>query len=212
MACDVEKTGTDAIRCVVVEDHVMVLQMLCGVVRTLGGIDVVATGTSLRDTERLAATDVIDLVILDAVLADGDGFGVLRALVSAHPGLKCVLITSSGAARDCPSDVVDCIAAVVDKADSWEALLRAIERAVGDRLQAGLRVPTQDELRARLTSREYDVFEGLGRGLSNKEIATALAISVQTVETHRKAISKKLGCNGASLVRLATLSQHLSLP
>lgn len=212
MSVDAERTGTDAIRCVVVEDHVMVLQMLCGVVRTLGGIDIVATGTSFRDADRLAATRAIDLVILDAALTDGDAFGVLRALIASHPGLTCVLITSAESSRGCPSDLIDRIAAVVDKADPWEALQAAIERAVGDRLQAGLRVPTQDQLRARLTCREYDVFERLGRGLSNKEIATALAISVQTVETHRKAISKKFGCNGASLVRLATLSQHLSLP
>ena len=52
------------------------------------------------------------------------------------------------------------------------------------------------------------MFVHLGRGLDNKEIATALRISVQTVTTHRKAIAKKLGCNGASLVRLATLATH----
>lgn len=190
----------------------MVLQMLCGVVRTLGGIDVVATGTSLRDTERLAATEAIDLVILDASLADGDGFAMLRALRAAHPGLTCVVVTSSDPARNCPSDLADGIAAIVDKVDPLDSLLVAIERAVGDRLPAGLRVPDRHRLLAGLTPREFDVFDCLGQGLSNKEIATALAISAKTVETHRKAISKKVGCNGASLIRLATLAQHLSLP
>lgn len=212
MACDVEKTGTDAIRCVVVEDHVMVLQMLCGVLRTMGGIDVVATGTSLGDATRLASNARIDLVLLDLSLGQEDGFSLLRALSESHPQLKCIVLSSLESLATCPIDLIDHVVEVVDKGQAWDALLAAIERAVGDRLQSGLRMPRRETLLARLTPREYDVFESLGRGLTNKEIAKDLGISVKTVETHRKAVSRKLGCNGASLIRLATLSQHLSLP
>ena len=47
----------------------------------------------------------------------------------------------------------------------------------------------------RLTSREQDVFEGLARGFSNKEIAVKLGISYNTVVTHVYNIFRKLGIN-----------------
>lgn len=203
-------TLAQTLRCVVVEDHVLVLQMLCGVLRTVTGIDVVATGTSLRDVDKLAALTDIDLLILDSRLEGEDGFGILRTLAAAQPGLRCIVLTSVECA--CPPDLADHVIGIVNKAASWESLIAALEQAFGDRLRPGLRVLRREQLFDRLTRREVDVFESLGRGLSNKEIASHLGISVQTVETHRKAISKKLGCNGASLIRMATLSQQLALP
>lgn len=205
-----EIAATPALRCVVVEDHVLVLQMLCGVLRTVTGIDVVATGTSLRDADRLASLADVDLLILDSHLDGEDGFAVLRLLAAAQPGLKCIVLTSS--ACTCPPDLADRVIGIVDKADSWDSLIGALERSFGDRLKSGLKVLRREQLFDRLTRREVDVFESLGKGLSNKEIASVLGISVQTVETHRKSISKKLGCNGASLIRMATLSQQLALP
>jgi DNA-binding NarL/FixJ family response regulator len=43
-----------------------------------------------------------------------------------------------------------------------------------------------------LTHRERDVLEGVARGRTNKEIATALGISHRTVETHRESLMRKL--------------------
>ena len=55
-----------------------------------------------------------------------------------------------------------------------------------------------------LTGREQTVLLQLARGLSNKEVAIALDISVRTVETHRKNIKRKLGISStAGLTRYA---------
>jgi len=56
-----------------------------------------------------------------------------------------------------------------------------------------------------LTQREREVLECMGRGDSNKAIATKLGLSVRTVESHRRNIAAKLGCSGARLIRSATL-------
>jgi len=189
----------------------MVLQMLCGALRVLRDLDVVATGTSVHDADRLAAVEGIELLITDSRLGEESGFDLLRRLVAPHPGLRCIVITCPESAMECPADLLDWIEATIDKRDPCDGLLAAIDRVAGTVTPAA-RVPELQHLRERLTRREGDVFDCLGRGLTNKEIAAALGISVQTVETHRKAISKKLECNGASLVRMATLSRHLSLP
>ncbi len=55
-----------------------------------------------------------------------------------------------------------------------------------------------------LTAREWQVFDLLISGLSNKLIAHELAISPRTVEIHRAHLMKKMGVrNAASLVRIA---------
>lgn len=204
--------GTSRVRCVVVDDHIMVLQLICSMLRGLAGIDVVATGTCLQDTEWIASTTRIDLVLLDPSLGDENGFTLLRSLTAAHPSLACVVISSSGSKFSCPIDLLDRVVAIVDKGQSCDALLAAIDRAVGDQLPPADRAPCRVSLRATLTQRERDIFDRIGRGLSNKEIARDCGISAKTVETHRKAISRKCDCTAASLVRLATLSRHLSLP
>ena len=65
------------------------------------------------------------------------------------------------------------------------------------------------EIRSRLTDREFELFTVLGEGLANKEIGKRFGISTRTVETHRKSISKKLGCSGAALARLAAIHHQI---
>lgn len=52
-----------------------------------------------------------------------------------------------------------------------------------------------------LTDREVEVLTSVVRGLTNKEIALALGISVKTVEAHLSHVGEKLGFDGRSYMR-----------
>lgn len=55
-----------------------------------------------------------------------------------------------------------------------------------------------------LTPREWEVFDLIGEGMENREIAMKLWISVKTVEAHRTHLREKLGCKtGNRLLRRA---------
>ena len=55
-----------------------------------------------------------------------------------------------------------------------------------------------------LSNRELEVFEMIGRGLSTKEIAENLHLSVKTIETYRENIKRKLNLeSGNELIRYA---------
>jgi DNA-binding NarL/FixJ family response regulator len=65
-------------------------------------------------------------------------------------------------------------------------------------------LPSGDRL-ARLTDRELEVFELIGRGLNTSAIADRLGVSIKTIETYRSNIRTKLDLKDATeLIRYAT--------
>jgi DNA-binding NarL/FixJ family response regulator len=75
---------------------------------------------------------------------------------------------------------------------------RMIERA------AGLESDGSRSAVQRLSDRELEVFSLLGDGLSTREVAQRLNLSVKTIETHRAQIKRKLGLrNSTELVQRA---------
>lgn len=194
-------------RCVIVDDHVLLLDLLVGVVRTIPGVAVVATGTDVTDADRIARLDRLDLLIVDRSLPSGDGMELTRAVVSRHPAAKCVVIAGSTKDFVCPPELLDNVVSVVDKALAADMLLGVIARVVGTPPGQPSDKPGGD-VESRLTPRELEVFIALGEGLSNKEIGQRFGITTRTVETHRKAIARKLGQSGAALVHLATIHRH----
>jgi DNA-binding NarL/FixJ family response regulator len=198
------------IDCVIVDDHALLLDLLVRAVNGIPGINVVATGTDVGDAERLATLPRVDLLIVDRHLKTGDGLEVVQRIRRNHIGLKCIMIAGSTADFVCPAELLDVVVSVVDKAQASEALLAEINRVVGLPEQKPVSAATAASIRERLTDREWQAFTLIGEGMSNKEIGKRLGISTRTVETHRKAIAKKLDVSGAALVRLAVLQRQLS--
>jgi DNA-binding NarL/FixJ family response regulator len=75
--------------------------------------------------------------------------------------------------------------------------------------ESSLRPACLNQPKPELTPRQQQIYGLIGQGLSNKEIAKATALTVATVETHRKAIAQKLGVRGAELIRQAALLSEL---
>jgi len=198
------------IDCVIVDDHALLLDLLVRAVNAIPGINVVATGTDVGDAERLATLPRVDLLIVDRHLKTGDGLEVVQRIRRNHIGLKCIMIAGSTADFVCPAELLDVVVSVVDKAQASEALLAEINRVVGLPEQKPVSAATAASIRERLTDREWQAFTLIGEGMSNKELGKRLGISTRTVETHRKAIAKKLDVSGAALVRLAVLQRQLT--
>lgn len=193
------------VHCVIVDDHVMLLELLAGVVRTVPGLVISTTATDVTDAGRIAALDTVDLLIVDRRLASGDGMDLVRSVLARHPRLRCIVITGSTIDFVCPPDLMDCVVSVIDKAHACDTLLAEINRIVGVPAPAAGGAAT---IESRLTPRELELFIALGDGLTNKEVGQRFGITTRTVETHRKAISRKLGQSGAALIRLATLHRN----
>jgi DNA-binding NarL/FixJ family response regulator len=195
-------------RCVIVEDQTMVLQLLGGMVRNCPGVQLAGTFSRVHEGVEYCSKHSTDLLILDLELPDGQGLSVLKAALRKNPQVKCIILSGHASEFVCPGDLRAHVRAVVDKTQADGSLQKEISEIV----QPKAAVPSGHNPRELLTDREYEIFSLVGQGRMSKEIAEGLGIAVRTVETHRKAICKKMKVSGPELVRRASIYLHTSLP
>jgi RNA polymerase sigma factor (sigma-70 family) len=146
-------------------------------------------------------------VVADLKLPGKSGIELQAELRARGSRLPFVIVTAHG---DVPSarsafrlDAVD----FLEKPFNESELRRAIEKGLdreSRRLGSARASEDLDSRLARLTPREREVLELVGRGLHAKEIAASLSISARTVEVHKSRLMDKLGArNVAELVRFA---------
>jgi DNA-binding NarL/FixJ family response regulator len=191
------------IRIIVVDDHEVVR---AGIRSMLRGEDIkiVAEAGSGEDAISSVQKHNCDVVLLDIRMPGGDGLNALGRIKLDKPDLPVVMLST----YDNPTYVARAVAlgaaGYVLKGADREDLLKAIRTAA-----SGETAWTRDELRrvtgalatprlaadveVPLTQRESEVLRQLALGLTNKEIATSLHISYETVKEHVQHILRKIG-------------------
>ncbi len=190
------------IHLLVVDDHEAVR---CGLAAMLKGssIKVVAAAANAKGAVTLAAKHKPDVVLLDMLLPGGDGLQALKAIKSRSPATRVVMFSG----YDNPTYVAR--AAVLGASDyvlkgcTRTELIDAIERAAAgqaldDRslLKRVTGVMGRERPRGAddtpLTNREHQVLRHIALGLSNRDIANSLGISIETVKEHVQNLMRKL--------------------
>lgn len=186
-----------SLRCLIVEDQVMFLELLQRLLEDQPGVSVIATAETVVAGVAACRLHKPDLLILDLSLGDGQGLPVLEALAQWCSGSKAVVLSAQAAGFVCPEHLEHLLLGVVDKTSTFESLIQVIQELLPAHQVSGCA--------ASLTPAQRRIYDLIGLGLSNKQIAQQLNLSVATVETHRKAIARRLGLSGAELVRHAAL-------
>lgn len=209
-------------RVLIVDDHTLVRAGLSRLLQTFSGVDVVAEASNADQAIDLAAIHRPDLVLLDLSLPGRTGLEALTGILEHAPGTRVVMMSM----YDDPLHVRDAldrgaVGFVVKDAAPLELELALRSAAAGEvflspRISARMIAPLLGRNRtakpegvAALPPRQREILGQIGRGLSSKEIAADLGISVKTVETHRARMMEALGCRRANeLVLLAVKHQH----
>ncbi|HEX6077403.1 MAG TPA: response regulator transcription factor [Micromonosporaceae bacterium] len=201
----------------VVDDHPMWRE---GVARDLSeaGHQVVAIAGDGRQALRILAAVRPDVVVLDLQLPDLSGVEVIRRLTAEHPGVRVLVLSASGEQRDVLDAVKAGASGYLVKSAAREEFLEAVRRtAAGDAVftpgLAGLVLGEYRRLAAappagpdtpRLTDRETEVLRLVAKGLTYRQIAERLVLSIRTVQNHVQNTLGKLQLhNRSELVRYA---------
>lgn len=190
------------IRLVVADDHEIVRT---GVVSLLADpeIEIVAQAANGPEAVRMVKEHQPDVLLLDIRMGDGDGLTALEEIGREARGTRVVMLSNydnpTYMARARALGAVDYIL----KGATRESILGCIRAAAAGQAPSEhgemRHVAGQMETRARstnpditLTQREMQVLRHLALGLSNKEIAASLEISVETVKEHVQHLLRKM--------------------
>ena len=205
------------LRILIADDHAVVRRGVRAILESQPGWEVcgeVANGReAVEEVKRLKP----DVVVLDVTMPELNGLEATRQILKDAPHTEVLILTMHSSEAVAGEALRAGARGVVLKSDADHELVLAVEalrahkpyltpqvaefvldRYVGQTPEAN-RVPANA-----LTSREREVIQLVSEGKSNKEVASALGVSVKTVEAHRASVMHKLKLHSASeLVRYA---------
>jgi DNA-binding NarL/FixJ family response regulator len=202
-------------RIVLVDDHVALRQTLAVVLDLEADFEVVAQAGSLAEARAAVATLVAqgsppDVALLDLDLPDGKGTELIPEFERANPDFSAVVLTASLERSEIARAVESGAAGVLHKSAGLQEVIQSVRNVldggslltdaeVAELLRVASRTREEQreahEITKRLTPREREVLRNLARGLSNKEIAQQMHVSVETERSHMMNILSKLGAH-----------------
>jgi DNA-binding NarL/FixJ family response regulator len=214
-----------------IDDHPLILTALQSLVRGLGEhVEVVSVGSARQARDTLAAGAEFDIALLDLQLGDDDGFELLAELRAAYPALPLVIVAASDH-RDDVMRAIDLGAmGFVPKCTANTMLMDALRMVMSGGIYlppSVMRAPVEPRTsrsggsrtdwdgafdseraaatleRLSLTPRQKEVLALLLRGQSNKLIARALNLSVETIKDHVAAVLRTLKVSSRTQAVLA---------
>jgi two-component system, NarL family, response regulator NreC len=182
---------------VLADDHVVVRSGLRVLLESEPGIAVVGECGDVAGALQAVAELDPDVLVLDLHMPGDPSLPVIPRLRELHPDTRVVVLTAQ---RD-PSFAAEALrlgaAGYLPKEAAEGQLLEAIRVAVdggtyleprlGARLAAAATSGPPE-----LSARELEVLRLIARGLTNREIAERLFLSVRTIESHRARLQRKL--------------------
>lgn len=185
---------------VIADDHPLVLEGVRSSLETFEHIEILGTASIGRDLLELASRLQPDIAVLDINMPDLNGLEVTSELKTVMPEVKVLILSMHDDDEYVATAIEGGARGYVLKDVSTKEIVTAIDVIYGggmcfcsgivDRIAS---LPRTAMSRDDLTSREHSVLLLISDGLSNREVARELDISVRTAETHRKNIKKKLG-------------------
>lgn len=200
---------------IVADDHTMFREGLISLLKEPPDIEVVGDARDGLQAMELIRAVRPELAILDVTMPQMGGIAVAEAIAEEGLDTKVVLLTVHIESYLVNAAFAAGVWGYVVKDNAFTDLVYAIRavhrggRFISPSVAAGV---MEDKLsvRKRLTKREQEVLSEIARGLTNREIARKLCISVKTVETHRTRMMQKLGVHStAELVLYAIKAQLL---
>ena len=189
----------------IVDDHPIVRQGLTQLIEQEADLKVCGEASDVKEARLALSKTLPDVVIVDLSLRDSDGLELIKDIRSKYRQLP-VLVLSMHDENIYAERLLSAGAnGYIMKQAAADQLLTALRRVLSGGIYVSEHVGTSMIERFavagrrqnanpidRLSNRELQVLNLIGRGRTTREIAESLNLSVKTVESHRQRIKKKL--------------------
>lgn len=191
-------------RVFLVDDHEIVRRGISDLINAESDLELVGESpTAAQTLARISATHP-DVAVLDVQLPDGSGIDLCRAIRSAHPDVRCLMLTAYADDEASLAAVLAGAAGYVLKDIRGQNLLDGIRRVARgesllprgteERVVQALREPLAPAGGAPdLTLRERQVLDAIAEGLTNRQIGDRLGLAEKTVKNYVSGLFAKLG-------------------
>lgn len=204
------------IRILICDDHTLFVEGIKALLRNEASLEIVGEARDGRQAVELVKQLKPDLLLMDISMPDMTGFDATQRVHESSPSVKVLILTmhddeelvarclEAGAAgyimKDAPASQLLYAIEVVQKGDTYLSPV-VLKTVVGGYVKNSNRPQTSYD---RLSVREREILKLLAEGLSVKEIAVRLNVSVKTVDVHKYNLMKKIGVHDrAELIKYA---------
>jgi len=201
------------------EDHSVVRQGLCALLKADGHFLMVGEARTGREAVTMTLKLKPDVILMDIAMPVLNGLEATRQILAANPAARIVILSAHSDDEYIERMSAAGVAGFLEKQTSAEILTRAIREvakgatffspSIAKRMSDAHATPVgRDGLKktgkVQLTSRESEVLQLVAEGSANKQVASELGISIKTVEKHRQQLMDKLNIHDtAGLTRYA---------
>jgi DNA-binding NarL/FixJ family response regulator len=201
----------DRTKVLIVDDHPIVREGLAQRINRQPDLVVCAEAATVPEALQAIAANQPDLAIVDLSLEGRSGLELIREVKRRYPRLLVLVLSMYDEPVYAKRALQAGARGYVIKHEATDSVILAIRRILSGEIYLGERLASKilsaavaGQMEAdvvavdRLSDRELEVFELIGKGLGTRQIAERLHVSVKTIEAHRANIKEKLSIDSAS--------------
>lgn len=208
----------DKIRIIIVDDHPLVRHGINKIISMEDDMAVCGEAESADDAIKLINAQEPNVAIVDITLAgSSNGIDLVKVITDRFPSIVCLVLSMHDESLYAERAIRAGSRGYITKNEASDNIVEAIREILEGNLflSSDISLSIVDKLikgkdhdlktpESSLSNREFEVYQFIGQGLSTGEISKKLNISVNTIESHRRNIKKKLNLkNSSELVKSA---------
>ena len=188
----------EKIKIMLVDDHLVVRMGIASILSFEPDFKIIGQADS--GAEALSMLQILnpDVVIMDLMMPDMDGVTATRQILSAHPNIRILVLTSFGTSIEVHGAIEAGATGVLVKTSTQEEICSAIrlvfngQNVLSPEIKNTLKCSTVDTM---ISERQKEILRLIANGYSNKEIARILDIGTNCVKYHLRVVFANLGAS-----------------
>lgn len=213
------------IRILLADDHQIMVEGLCALLRKHPEMETVGQASDGRTAVEMAEKLSPDVVLMDIGMPNLNGIEATRQMVARHPNTKVMALSTHSDGTTVAKMLKAGASGYMLKASAFTELIKGIKAMVEDRTYLCSRIANvifSDYVNMitnpkwsggdGLTGREREVLQLVAEGWTTKEIAATLHISVKTIDSHREHIMDKLNIRNIAGLTKYAIREGLTTP